>query len=85
MMNKREKAREKANDKIIAGLTETVQKLRKELEEAKGTGDVGELTTPDDAREAIGRQVADGYTSGRLDDERRCTAWRIVYNTWEEG
>lgn len=32
----------------------------------------------------IGRLVAEGYTSGRLDDESSCMAWELKTNEWSD-
>lgn len=45
------------------------------------------MNTPDNALEEIGRLVADGYTSGILDEDddlNTRTAWELKLNTFND-
>lgn len=38
----------------------------------------------DKQAQEIGRLIAEGYTSGRLDDENSCMAWELRTNEWDD-
>ena len=38
----------------------------------------------DEQATEIGRLIAEGFTSGRLDDENSCMAWSLTTNEWSD-